>query len=72
MEGNLFSSILYHSTALNSWNLKTVNTTYWADFLAGVGKLTSQTEIKHIAASAGTCKSSHCKVRLQLWQERDK
>lgn len=28
--------------------------TYWTDFLAGVGKLAGQAEIKHIAASAGT------------------
>lgn len=28
--------------------------TYWTDFLAGVGELTCQAKIKHIAASAGT------------------
>lgn len=33
--------------------LKAAQSTYWTDFLAGVGKLTGQTKIEHIAAPAG-------------------
>lgn len=38
--------------------------TYWADFLTGVGELSGQAEIQHVAASAGTGQSSHGEVGL--------